>query len=345
MNGRKVLIVGGGGYVGAELQGHLLDEGFAVRVLDIFWYSDGLIDQSKVVGDHRVEYVKADIRDEKSLRSALVGISDCIHLACISNDPSYELDPALSRSVNFDAFRTFLRVANESQLKRLIYASSSSVYGVKEEPNVTEDLICEPRTDYSRFKVACEDMLFADCREDLEFSIIRPSTVCGVSRRQRFDLVVNILTINALSKGRIGVDGGDQYRPNLHIKDMVKAYSVLLNAPGNKINREVFNVAGENLKVIEIAELVRESLSGQVEIEVLPVVDDRSYRVSGEKILLTLGFAPQFTVRDAVKDIENAFLAGQFGDITDEKYFNLRTMKTLIGRGSLSADFPGNSTN
>jgi nucleoside-diphosphate-sugar epimerase len=125
---------------------------------------------------------------------------------------------------------------------------------------------------------------------------------------------------------------------------MVKAYSVLLDASGNKINREVFNVAGENLKVIEIAELVRESLSGQVEIEVLPVVDDRSYRVSGEKILQTLGFAPQFTVSDAIRDIENAFAAGQFGDITDEKYFNLRTMKTLIGKGSLSANFSGNST-
>jgi nucleoside-diphosphate-sugar epimerase len=344
MNGRKVLIVGGGGYVGAELQEHLLAEGFTVRVLDVFWYSDGVLDQSGVADDRRIEYVKADIRDENCLRSALVGISDCIHLACISNDPSYELDPALSRSINFDAFGTFLRAANASQLKRLIYASSSSVYGVKEEPNVTEDLTCEPRTDYSRFKVACEEMLFADCREDIEFSIIRPSTVCGVSRRQRFDLVVNILTINALSKGRIGVDGGDQYRPNLHIKDMVKAYSVLLNAPGNKIDREVFNVAGENLKVIEIAELVRELLSGQVEIEVLPVVDDRSYRVSGEKILQTLGFAPQFAVRDAVKDIESAFKAGQFGDITDEKYFNLRTMKTLIGNGSLSANFSGTST-
>ena len=337
MSKRRVLIVGGGGYVGAELQRHLVSNQFAVRVLDTFWYPDGRLQPSEHGHTEDIEYVQADIRDESALKSALMNVTDCIHLACISNDPSYELDPNLSKNINYEAFKTFLNAINESEISRLIYASSSSVYGVKTEPNVTEQLSCEPRTDYSRFKVACEELLFSNCREDIVFSILRPSTVCGVSQRQRFDLVVNALTINALVKHRISVDGGAQYRPNLHIKDMSRAYSTLLAASGTLINRRIFNVAGENMRVIDIAELVKTTLLQDIEIEVLPVIDDRSYRVSGEKIRRVLNFEPQFSVRDAVKDIEKAFLKGEFGDVSDAKFFNLRTMKRLLADGSLFA--------
>jgi nucleoside-diphosphate-sugar epimerase len=334
---RRVLIVGGGGYVGAELQRHLVDNQFAVRVLDTFWYPDGRLPPSEHGRTEMIEYVQADFRDESALNLALKNVTDCIHLACISNDPSYELDSNLSKSINYEAFKTFLNAVNGSEVNRLIYASSSSVYGVKTEPNVTEELSCEPRTDYSRFKVACEEFLIANCQEDIICSILRPSTVCGVSRRQRFDLVVNALTINALANNRIRVDGGAQYRPNLHIKDMVRAYSTVLAASDNLINRQIFNVAGENLRVIEIAELVKTTLSQDIEIEVLPVIDDRSYRVSGEKIRRVLQFEPQFSVRDAIKDIEETFLKGEFGNVNDAKFFNLRTMKLLLANGSLSA--------
>lgn len=335
MSKRKVLIIGGGGYVGTELQSYLVEEGFSVRVLDTFWYPDGKRPMRNVGLGSELEYIEADIRDLPTLKEAMTGVTDCIHLACISNDPSYELDPRLSESINHLAFGVFLSILNESQVQRVIYASSSSVYGVKAEPSVTEDLSCEPRTDYSRFKVACEKLLLLNTKPEITISILRPSTVCGVSKRQRFDLVVNALTINALTNGTINVDGGQQYRPNLHIKDMVRAYGIMLNADEKLIDREVFNVAGENLKVIEIAQLVQTNIAKKISIKIIPVIDDRSYRVSGEKIKKTLGFFPNFTVRDAIVDIERAFKAGEFGEASDDKYYNLKTMKRIIAAGTL----------
>jgi len=336
MSKRKVLIIGGGGYVGTELQSYLIDKGFLVRVLDIFWYLDGKLPGSNRGIESTIEYIQADVRDISALKEAMDGVSDCIHLACISNDPSYELDPGLSKSINYLAFETFISVLNESRIERVIYASSSSVYGVKMELNVTEELSCEPRTDYSKFKVACEKLLLTKVKNEITISILRPSTICGVSKRQRFDLVVNALTINALTKGLINVDGGEQYRPNLHIRDMVRAYTTLLDADHALVHRQVFNVAGENLKVSEIAKLVQSTLKNTISINVVPVVDDRSYRVSGEKIQNALGYSPNFTVYDAIVDIENAFVNGEFGDILDDKFYNLKTMRNLLESGGIA---------
>lgn len=335
MEKRKVLIIGGGGYVGTELQEYLLGIGFEVRVLDTFWYPDGMQSELTNIFKSGIEYVRADVRDKTAMVNAMVGITDCIHLACISNDPSYELDPKLSESINFLAFKTFIGSVNQSEIQRVIYASSSSVYGVKTEPNVTEELPCEPRTDYSKFKVACESELLSDLNEEITASILRPSTVCGVSNRQRFDLVVNALTINALVNGVINVDGGEQYRPNLHIKDMLRAYAALLEADANQINREIFNVAGENLKVIDIARKVQQKIDKKIEIKIIPVIDDRSYRVSGAKIERVLKFSPLYTVENAIEDIQLAYLSGKFKDTTDEKYYNLKTMKRIIAEGTL----------
>jgi nucleoside-diphosphate-sugar epimerase len=335
MEKRRVLIVGGGGYVGTELQECLLRRGFQVRVLDTFWYPDGMQSELTEVFNTGIEYVRADVRDRTAMVNAMTGITDCIHLACISNDPSYELDPKLSESINFLAFKTFIGAVNQSEVKRVIYASSSSVYGVKTEPNVTEELQCEPRTDYSKFKVACESELFLDLNKEITASILRPSTVCGFSNRQRFDLVVNALTINALVNRIINVDGGEQYRPNLHIKDMLRAYVLMLEADENQINREIFNVAGENLKVIDIARKVQQKIDKNIEINIIPVVDDRSYRVSGEKIERVLEFYPEYTVENAIEDLQIAYLSGKFKDTTEDKYYNLRTMKRIIDEGKL----------
>lgn len=336
MEKRKVLIIGGGGYVGTELQRFLLDRDFQVRVLDTFWYKDGIQAELTKVFESGIEYIRADVRDRGAMVNAMVGITDCIHLACISNDPSYELDPKLSESINYLAFKTFVEALNQSEINRIIYASSSSVYGVKTEPNVTEELSCEPRTDYSRFKVACEADLLSTVRKGITTSILRPSTVCGVSNRQRFDLVVNALTINALVNGVINVDGGEQYRPNLHIKDMLRAYVTLLDAVSELIDREIFNVAGENMKVIDIARKVQQKIDKSIEIKITPVIDDRSYRVSGEKILKVLNFSPEFDVDDAIEDIKQAYLSGKFENTTDEKYYNLKTMKRIIAEGKLT---------
>jgi nucleoside-diphosphate-sugar epimerase len=333
---RKVLVIGGGGYVGTELQEYLLDRGYEVRVLDTFWYPDGMQPKLSEMFKFGIEYVRADVRDQNAMVNAMAGITDCIHLACISNDPSYELDPKLSESINFFAFKIFVEAVNHSKVQRVIYASSSSVYGVKTEPNVTEELSCEPRTDYSKFKVACEAELFSDLSQEITATIVRPSTVCGVSNRQRFDLVVNALTINALVNGVINVDGGEQYRPNLHIKDMLRAYSFLLEADPSQINREIFNIAGENLKVIDIARKVQQKVNKNIDIKIIPVIDDRSYRVSGAKIERLLKFRPEFSVENAIEDIQEAYLSGKFFDTTDDKYYNLRTMKRIIAQGNLT---------
>ena len=337
MEKRRVLVIGGGGYVGTELQGFLLSRGFQVRVLDTFWYKDGMQADLTKVFESGIEYIRADVRDKSAMVSSMMGITDCIHLACISNDPSYELDPKLSESINYLAFKTFIEALNQSEIKRVIYASSSSVYGVKTEPHVTEELYCEPRTDYSKFKDACEADLLSNVRKGITTSILRPSTVCGVSNRQRFDLVVNALTINALVNSVINVDGGEQYRPNLHIKDMLRAYATLLDAEEALINQEIFNVAGENLKVIDIARKVQQKINKSIEIKIIPVIDDRSYRVSGEKILKVLNFSPEFQVDDAIEDLRQAYLNGKFNNTADDKYYNLKTMKRIIADGNLTA--------
>ena len=180
----KVLLVGGGGYVGVELQKLLAESNYQVRVLDTFWYPTGKWD--KLDGDFvkRIEYLEGDVRNKEIVGKALNGVDACIHLACISNDPSYELNPNLAKSINFDAFKMFIAEMNRSSVKTFVYASSSSVYGVKQEENVTEDLTCEPLTDYSRYKVMCEDFALNNLSNDICLTIVRPSTVCGYSRRQ-----------------------------------------------------------------------------------------------------------------------------------------------------------------
>jgi nucleoside-diphosphate-sugar epimerase len=327
---KTVLVIGGGGYVGTELQKLLIENGFKVKVYDTFWYSEGKWPIGSFAGQENLQYITGDVRNIDLLKETLEGVDSCIHLACISNDPSYELDPNLAREVNYEAFKKLIPVLNESSLQRFIYASSSSVYGVKQEPNVTEDLSLEPISDYSKYKAACEKSLLDRIKSNITTTIIRPSTVCGFSHRQRFDLVVNILTLSALTKRKISVDGGDQFRPNLHIKDMINCYLKLLTAPIELINREIFNVAGENLTVKDIALRVQKIVGNDSEIEFLPTKDARSYRVSGEKIARVIGFKPTFTIEDAIADIRDSYLSGAYPDTTWSEYFNIKRMNEIL---------------
>jgi len=331
----KVLLVGGGGYVGVELQKLLAESNYQVRVLDTFWYPSGKWDKFDSNFASRIEYIEGDIRDKEVVRKALIGVDACIHLACISNDPSYELNPNLAKSINFDAFIMFIAEINKSSVKTFIYASSSSVYGVKEEENVTEDLICEPLTDYSKYKVMCEDVALNSITNDICLTIVRPSTVCGYSKRQRFDLVVNILTLSALTKSIINVDGGDQFRPNLHIKDMNSSYKLLLETNPKIIDRKIYNIAGENLTVLGIAERVQSQMNDKCEIKIFSVLDQRSYRVSGKKIESEIGFIPKYSVDDAINDLKQAFNSGKFLNFKSEIYFNIKQMKLLMSKGSI----------
>ena len=223
----------------------------------------------------------------------------------------------------------------KSSVKTLIYASSSSVYGVKEEENVTEELICEPLTDYSKYKVMCEDVALTSISKDICLTVVRPSTVCGYSRRQRFDLVVNVLTLSALTSSVINVDGGEQFRPNLHIKDMIASYKLLLEANPKIIDRKIYNIAGENLTVLRIAEKVQSQMKESCEIKVFPVIDQRSYRVSGKKIESEIGFIPKYSVDEAINDLKEAFYLGKFLNVKSESFYNIKQMKLLMSKGAI----------
>ena len=218
----RVLVTGGAGYVGAVLVPQLLERGYRVRVLDLYLYGDDVL--RSVESHPSLEQIKGDIRDRSLLERVMPGCDAVIHLACISNDPSFELNPELGKSINYDAFFDLVAVAKDSGVKRFIYASSSSVYGVKSDDNVTEDLPLEPLTDYSKYKALCEEVLLKAQSPDFTTVVLRPATVCGYSPRLRLDLTVNILTNHAVNSGRITVFGGDQKRPNIHIDDMADVY-------------------------------------------------------------------------------------------------------------------------
>ncbi|MCB2101823.1 MAG: NAD-dependent epimerase/dehydratase family protein [Rhodobacterales bacterium] len=323
-----VLVTGGAGYVGSALVPRLLDAGHRVTVLDLYLYGEDLF--APLRGPNLTE-VKGDLRDPAAVAKALEGGVDAvIHLACISNDPSYDLDPDLGKSINYDAFRPLVRAAKAAGVKRFIYASSSSVYGIKDEPEVTEDLPLEPLTDYSKFKALCEEDLEAEREPGFVTCVIRPSTVCGYAPRLRLDLTVNILTNHAINNGKITVFGGQQKRPNIHIDDMVGLYLHLLTLPDETIDGGVFNAGWENFSVMRIAEMVRDALGTDVDIVVTPTDDNRSYHVSSERMRQRLGFQPRHTIEDAVRDLKAAFDAGKVPNpMTDPIYFNIKLMQDV----------------
>jgi nucleoside-diphosphate-sugar epimerase len=325
---KKVLVTGGAGYVGAVLVPKLLDHGYEVRVLDLFIYGDNVFsDVGKRPG---LELIKGDIRDQSLLKQVLPVCDAIIHLACISNDPSFELDPELGKSINFDAFVPLVNIAKESGVKRFIYASSSSVYGIKEEKRVTEDLPLLPLTDYSKYKALCEEVLLEKRAPGFVALILRPSTVCGYSPRLRLDLTVNILTNHAVNNRKITVFGGQQMRPNIHIEDMTQVYIKSLEWLDEAIDGKIFNVGFDNFTVSEIADKVRRVVGEDIEIVTTPTDDNRSYHVSSEKIKKELGFAAEHTVEDAIRDLVLSFQAGKIPNpMTDARYYNIKTMQQL----------------
>ena len=322
---KKIFITGGAGYVGSSLVPKLLDLGFEVTILDLMIYGEDVL-----TNHEKLTKIKGDIRNKSLLEKIIPGHDILIHLACISNDPSFELNPSLGKSINLDAFEPMVKISRQNNVNRFIYASSSSVYGIKKEKNVTEDMILEPLTDYSKFKGDCEKILNSYKSDDFITTTIRPSTVCGYAKRQRLDLVVNILTNHAFHNREIKVFGGDQLRPNVHIDDMVDSYLAILNADKKKVNGEVFNVGFKNQSVNELANDVREVIGDDVKIINSKSDDNRSYHVSSEKIRDILGFETKYTVKNAVSDLKNAFekklLTNTFND---ELFFNIKRMNSI----------------
>ena len=322
---KKIFITGGAGYVGSKLVPKLLDLGYEITVLDLMIYGEDVL-----VNHDKLKKIKGDIRDKPLLEELMPGHDAVIHLACISNDPSFELNPTLGKSINLDAFEPLVKISKKNKINRFIYASSSSVYGIKKEKNVTEDMKLEPLTDYSKFKGDCEKILNSYKSEDFITTTIRPSTVCGYARRQRLDLVVNILTNHAYHNREIKVFGGNQLRPNVHIDDMVDSYLAVISASSDKINGEIFNVGFRNQTVKELANDVKSIIGNDVKIVQTSSDDDRSYHVSSEKIKRILGFSTKRTVKDAVLDLKNSFEKNLLpGSMEDKKYFNIKTMNSI----------------
>ena len=322
---KKIFITGGAGYVGAVLVPHLLKKNSFVTVLDLMIYGDDVLPKHP-----NLQSVKGDIRDQTLLKELIPGHDVVIHLACISNDPSFELNPLLGKDINLDAFRPLVEISKNVGVQRFIYASSSSVYGIKSEPNIHEEMTLEPLTDYSRFKVDCEKILSEYQSDNFTTVTIRPATVCGYSPRQRLDVVVNILTNLAYHKREISVFGGEQLRPNIHIKDMVEAYMVMLNAHKEKIAGKIFNAGYENQPVKELAKTVKAVVGIDVTLITTPTDDNRSYHISSQKIKDELGFKTTHTIREAVEDLCAAFDKGLLLNTLDnEMYFNIKRMKNL----------------
>ncbi len=325
---KNILVTGGAGYVGSVLVPKLLKQDYHVKVIDWYIYGDDVLDSVKE--DPRLTQVKGDIRDVDLLKKEIPGTDAIIHLACISNDPSYELNPGLGKSVNYDAFFPLVEIAKRQKVKRFIFASSSSVYGVKAEPNVTEELPLEPLTDYSKYKALCEEHLLKSQAPGFVALILRPATVCGYSPRLRLDLTVNILTNHAVNHRKITVFGGEQKRPNIHIEDITDLYIKSLRYEDEVIAGKIYNAGYENHSVSEIAQLVKKTLGIDVEIVFKPTDDNRSYHISSDKIEKELKFRPAHTIEDAVRDLKNAFAKGLIKDpMNNIRYYNIKTMQSL----------------
>ena len=322
---KKIFITGGAGYVGSVLTPYLISKGYEVTVLDLMIYGSDVLKTSK-----NLKIVEGDIRDKKLLKELIPGHNAVIHLACISNDPSFELNPKLGETINFKAFEPLVKISKECGVERFIYASSSSVYGIKNIKNVDETQSLEPLTDYSKFKAECEDILLNFQSDYFTTTVIRPATVCGFGPRQRLDVVVNILTNLAYHNRKILVYGGEQLRPNIHIEDMARAYELLIEADKKLVAGQVFNAGYENQKVIDLANTVKKVIGEDVKTEVVKTNDNRSYHISSEKIKKVLGFSAKKTIEDAVRDLKYAFDNKILRNtLTNEKFFNIKRMNSL----------------
>lgn len=320
----KIFITGGAGYVGTALTNYLITKGYEVTVFDLMIYG------SHFQNNPHLHLIKGDIRDQEKIRSSIKNHDIVIHLACISNDPSFELNPNLGKEINFDSFEPLVKISKNEGIKRFIYASSSSVYGIKSEFNVTEEMKLEPLTDYSKYKALCEDILIKYSSKNFITPILRPATVCGYSPRQRLDLVVNILTNFAYHKRKILVYGGEQLRPNIHINDMIRAYEIFLTASEDKVNCNAYNIGFDNMSVNQLALEVKSVIGSDIVIEKVHTDDNRSYHISSQKIFSELGFENKFTIKNAIEDLMYAFEKKYLTNcLENEEYFNIKKMKLI----------------
>jgi nucleoside-diphosphate-sugar epimerase len=328
----RVLVTGGAGYAGSLLVPQLLASGYKVTVYDLCYFGTDFLPKD----NPNFRLIEGDIRDVKKFAQAVEGVECVVNLACISNDASFELDENLSTSINLDAFEPMVVAAKKAGVKRFIYASSSSVYGVSDQPDVTEDHPLVPLTLYNKFKGMCEPLLQKHADDHFTGVIFRPATLCGYAPRQRLDLSVNILTNHAINNNKITVFGGAQMRPNLHVQDYCDAVELLMTAPAQKIQKEIFNIGFQNMSIADLALLVKQVVEQEfpekapIGIVTTPSNDNRSYHINSDKVTRVLGFRPSHTIEDAVRDLCVAFRAGKLpGSMEDDRYFNVKRLKRL----------------
>jgi len=329
---KNILVTGGAGYCGSLLVPQLLDQGYNVTVYDLMYFGDSFFPK----GHPRLKAIKGDIRDTAKLAAAMQGQEAVLSLACISNDASFELNERLSTTINLDAFEPMVIAAKKAGVKRFAYASSSSVYGVSDKPNVTEDHPLVPLTLYNKYKGMCEPLLLKHTDDKFVGVVFRPATVCGYAPRLRLDLSVNILTNHAITNNKITVFGGSQLRPNLHVQDYADLCKLLLTAPSEKIANQIFNCGYQNMTIMEIAQMVKKVVEQEfpekapIEIVTTPTDDNRSYHINSDKIKNVLGFTPKHTIEEAVRDLCRAFREGKIVDsFADDRFYNVRTLKKL----------------
>ncbi|MBT3250945.1 MAG: SDR family oxidoreductase [Candidatus Marinimicrobia bacterium] len=310
----NIMVTGGCGYVGTILVNKILTRKYNVTVVDTMWFGNYLENHPNLL------IIKEDIRNIDNI--PMEGIDCIIHLANIANDPSGDLDSKLTWEVNVLASKLLVEKAIDSGVKQFIYASSGSVYGVKDEDQVTEELSLIPISDYNKTKMISE-RVFLSYSDKINLQCIRPATVCGYSPRMRLDLSVNMLTMQALRNKRITVFGGNQTRPNIHIADLVNIYLHFIDH--GKDNPGIFNAGFENLSILEIANIISNKIPS--EIIVTESNDPRSYRLNSDRLLNT-GFQPQFGVSIAIEEIIEVFESGLLKD--EDKYYNIKTMNNLI---------------
>lgn len=317
---KKIVVTGGGGYIGINLVNNLISKGYIVKVIDTFWFGNYL------KPNKNLKIIKKDIRNisEKDIYNA-----DCIiHLASIANDPAAELDASLTWEVNVVATFKIIKLAIKQNVKKFIYASSGSVYGIKNEKKVTEDLNLEPISEYNKSKMISERILIS-FNKHIDLTILRPATVCGYSKSMRLDVSVNALTFDALKKGKITIFGGKQIRPNLTMDDMIKAYIFSLERKLKKnkpINEIIYNVGFENLSIINIAKRVNKIIKNKSDVIIKKSNDPRSYRQNSERILKA-GFKPDKSIDDAIKQIEDKFIEKKLK--LNKKFFRINTLKMI----------------
>jgi nucleoside-diphosphate-sugar epimerase len=311
---KTILVTGATGYIGSVLVPKLLNKGYKVIAFDTQWFGNFLPEHTNLT------VVKGDVRNTDSI--PLDGVDSIIHLASIANDPCGDLNPKLTWEVSALATMQLADRAKRVGIKQFIYASSGSVYGVKEEDNVTENLILEPISEYNKTKMVSERVLlsYQDC---MSVQIVRPATVCGLSPRMRLDVSVNMLTMQAIKNGRITVFGGKQVRPNIHMDDITNLYIFMLENPEKTSG--VFNAGFENISIGNIAKAIAKNVD--CEIITTPSNDPRSYRINSDKLLAT-GFKPTKTISHAIEEITAAYRSGQLKD--EEHFYNLNWMQKTV---------------